>query len=92
MENRHELCVLFDVKPAVGAPEAKVAVAQVKELQQRGFNPKTIGSDRGYHTEYSVQRPREAGIVPHSARKAGRRLCAWSARRASGQPACPQTH
>lgn len=29
MENRNGLCVLFDVKPAVGAPEAKVAVAQV---------------------------------------------------------------
>ena len=26
MENRHGLCVLFDVTPAVGAPESAVSV------------------------------------------------------------------
>ena len=71
MENRNGLCVLFEVKPAVGAPEAKVALAQVKELQQRGFNPKTVGGDRGYHTEHFVRGLRDAGVVPHPAPKAG---------------------
>lgn len=73
MENRHGLCVLFEVKPAVGAPEAKVAVAQVKELQERGFNPKTVGGDRGYHTQNFVHQLRDMGVVPHPARQAGRK-------------------
>src|SRR5688500_13614641 len=51
MENRNGLCVLFDVKPAVGAPESAVAVAQMGELQNRGFKPKSVGADKGYHTK-----------------------------------------
>jgi len=73
MENRNGLCVLFDVKPAVGAPEAKVAVAQIKELQERGLNPKTVGGDRGYHTEHFVDGLREMGVVPHPALQRGRK-------------------
>lgn len=49
MENRHGLCVLFEVRPAVGAPESTVAVEQMTELQNRGFMPKTAGADKGYH-------------------------------------------
>ncbi len=36
MDNRHGLCVLFEVHPAVGAPESQVAVRQIAELQRRG--------------------------------------------------------
>jgi len=71
MENRNGLCVLFEVKPAVGAPESAVAVAQMQELQERGFEPKTVGADKGYHTREFVQGAREHGIVPHPARKDG---------------------
>ncbi len=39
MENRHGLCVLFTVKPAVGAPESAVAVEQMQELRERGIVP-----------------------------------------------------
>lgn len=71
MENRNGLCVLFDVRPAVGAPESAVAVAQMVELQNRGFAPKTVGGDKGYHTKEFVSGARELGIVPRPARKDG---------------------
>ena len=41
MENRHGLCVLFEVQPEVGAPESAVALEQAVELRIRGFKPKT---------------------------------------------------
>jgi hypothetical protein len=50
IENRHGLCVLFEVRPAVGTPESAAAVDQMIELRNRGFAPKTVGADKGYHT------------------------------------------
>lgn len=73
MENRHGLCVLFEVKPAVGAPEAAVAVGQIKELQERGFNPRTLGADRGYASRGFIEGTRARGVVPHPAACAQRR-------------------
>jgi transposase len=73
MENRNGLCVLFEVKPAVGAPESAMAVEQMIELRNRGFTPKTVGADKGYHTQEFVAGVRDEGIVPHPARKAGQK-------------------
>lgn len=73
MENRHGLCVLFDVRPSVGAPESSVAVDQLVELRNRGLRPKTIGGDKGYHTNEFVRGARELGVVPHPARKDGQK-------------------
>jgi transposase len=73
MENRHGLCVLFEVRPAVGAPESQVAVEQAIELHNRGFRPKTSGADKGYQTAEFVTGMRELGIVPHPALKAGQK-------------------
>lgn len=73
MENRNGLCVLFDVHPAVGAPESAVAVEQMTELHNRGFKPKTVGADKGYHTAEFVEGLREQDIVPHPARKDGQK-------------------
>lgn len=71
MENRHGLCVLYEVRPAVGAPESAVAVDQMTELRNRGFAPKTVGADKGYHTREFVEGLRAQKIVPHCARKDG---------------------
>lgn len=73
MENRNGLCVLFDIRPAVGAPESAVAVEQMNELHNRGFRPKSTGADKGYHTEQYVTGLRAQGIVPHPARKDGQK-------------------
>ena len=67
MENRHGLCVLFEVHPAVGAPESAVAVDQMIELKNRGLKPKTVGADKGYHDQTFVEGLREEQIEPHPA-------------------------
>jgi transposase len=74
MENRHGLCVMFDVRSAVGEPESQVAVEQVERLAERGFTPKTVGGDKGYHTEEFVRGVRQAGAEPHVAFHAKRDL------------------
>jgi transposase len=67
MENRNGLCVLFEVRRAVGEPESAVAVDQAVELKNRGFRLKSIGADKGYHTAGFVEGVREHGIKPHPA-------------------------
>jgi transposase len=67
MENRNGLCVLFEVRSAVGEPESEVAVDQAVELKNRGFRLKSIGADKGYHTAGFVEGVREHGIKPHPA-------------------------
>lgn len=67
MENRHGLCVLFEVHPAVGAPESTVAVEQMIELQNRGIEPQTVGADKGYHDSTFVHGLRAQNIKPHPA-------------------------
>ena len=72
MENRHGLCVHLEVTPAVGVTEGDAALAQLKQLRERGFNPKTVGADKGYHTGAFVGGCREEGISPHTAEVKGR--------------------
>jgi len=79
MENRHGLCVLFDVRSAVGEPESHVAVEQMGSLRERGFTPQTVGGDKGYHTEAFVTGVRQAGIEPHVAFHARRNLMGMAA-------------
>ena len=67
MENRNGLCVLFNVRNAVGEPESAVAVDGLLELRNRGFTPKTVGADRCYHTETFIEELREEKIVAHPA-------------------------
>jgi transposase len=73
MENRHGLCVLFEVQSAVGS-DAAVAVRQIAELQQRGITPRTVGADRGYCSRNFIEGLRGHGVVPHPAPMADRRL------------------
>ncbi len=73
MENRHGLCVLFEVKPAAGS-DAAVAVQQMAELQRRGIHPRTVGADRGYHSRKFIEGLRGHGVVPHPAPLKDRRL------------------
>lgn len=67
MENRNGLCVLFQVRNAVGEPESAVAVDGILELRNRGFTPKSVGADRGYHTETFIEELRTEKIEPHPA-------------------------
>jgi len=74
MENRTGPCVLFEVTPSVGVTESEMAVAQVGQLLEREFQPKTVGADKGYHTKEFVQGCREAGVAPHVAEVKGRKV------------------
>jgi transposase len=73
MENRHGLCVLFEVKSAVGS-DAETAVQQIAELQQRGITPRTVGADRGYCSRNFIEGVRGRGVVPHPAPMKDRRM------------------
>lgn len=72
IENRHGLCVLFEVKSALGS-DAEVAVKQMAELQQRGIRPRTVGADRGYCSRNFIEGLRGHGVVPHPAPMVDRR-------------------
>ena len=74
-ENRSGLLVLLDVKQAVGerCAEHEAASDQLDELTYRGFNVKSVGADKGYHTKAFVQECRDRSIAPHVARVTGRR-------------------
>jgi transposase len=73
MENRHGLCVLFEVKSAIGS-DAEVAVQQIAELQQRDMTPATVGADRAYCSRNFIEGLRARGVVPHPAPMKDRRL------------------
>jgi len=74
-ENRNGLLVLLEVKQAVGprCAEHEAASDQLDELTNRGFNVKSVGADKGYHTKAFVQECRDRAIAPHVARVTGRK-------------------
>jgi len=68
MENRHGLCVSFDLCPVEAEQsEPRVSVRQIEQLRQRGFTPKSVGADKGYHTHHFVESLREMGVEAHPA-------------------------
>lgn len=73
MENRNGLCTLLELQPALGTPESAGAMKQMIELRNRGFAPKTVGADKGYHAAEFVTGVREQKIAPHTARKDGQK-------------------
>ncbi len=66
MENRNGLCVLFEVTGALEG-ETKSSLRQLDELGYRGFEPQTVGADKGYHNSEWVQGCRDRLIRPHCA-------------------------
>ena len=55
-----------------GSTESTVAVDQMQELCMRGFEPRTVGADKGYHNSEFVRGCREMEISPHVARMKSR--------------------
>jgi transposase len=93
MGNRNGLCVLLDVRGALEATEPEVPQEQLDELHNRGFLPRSVGADRGYHTEAFVREVRNRGVEPHTAlpKRRDNYGVVWTAE-ARGQPAHPQAH
>jgi hypothetical protein len=49
--------MLFTIRPAVGAPEANVAIDGLQELINRVFTPRTVGVNRDHHTREFIEGP-----------------------------------
>jgi len=48
MENRNGLCVDVSVGAADGHAEREHALKMLRRLRRRGFQPRTLGADKGY--------------------------------------------
>lgn len=75
VENRNGLLVHFTIRPSVGegCTEPDVAEEQLEDLANSGFTPRSVGADKGYHTQAFVRNHRDKGIAPHVARIKGRK-------------------
>ena len=67
MENRNGLCVDVRVAPATGYAERDEALEMLRRLRRRGYDPKTLGGDKGYCRGDFPQRVLDLGIKPHLA-------------------------
>ncbi len=74
MENRNGLLADFQLTEATGTAEREMARKLVKEAKERGFHPKTMGTDKNYDTKDCVAALRQLGVTPHVAQNtSGRR-------------------
>lgn len=71
-ENRNGLCAAVRASPSVGYTESLGAADNVRALQRRGINPRTMGADAGYHNETFVDDMRTMNVAPHPAMHASR--------------------
>jgi len=67
MENRNGLCVDLRVAPATGYAERDEALEMLRRLRRRGYEPKTLGGDKGYCLGEFPQKVLDLGIEPHLA-------------------------
>lgn len=95
MENRHGFVVANDYSLSVGDTETDQALWIIQKLRSLGFDPKTVGADKGYFNKKFVKGLRRLRIKPHVAPKeyagAWRRRANIPARGLPNQPAETQT-
>ena len=75
VENRNGLVVNFTVRSATvaGNTELEVADGQLNAITECGFNPRSVGADKNYHTKQFVKDCRDKGTAPHVAEIKGRK-------------------
>ena len=76
MENRHGLLVDFQVTRATGTAECETVPELLDAASDRGFHPKTLGSDKNYDTQACVADQRVRGVTPHVAQNTTNRRSA----------------
>jgi len=74
MENRNGICVGFRLDRAGGKTERKGAMKLLAKLSRRGFEPRTVGADKAYHTSDFVAFCRQKDIAPHVAEMSTRKV------------------
>lgn len=67
MENRSGLCVDLRIGPADGYAERREALAMLRRLRRRGFEPNTLAGDKGYDKGSFPQDVLDLGVRPHVA-------------------------
>jgi transposase len=80
METRHGLLVDFQVTPATGTAERDAVPTLLDAARERGFHPKTLGSDKNYDTQACVAAQRARGGTPHVAQNTTNRRSAIDGR------------
>jgi transposase len=73
-ENRHGIIVANRFSQSVGTTETKEAVKLIRHLKRRGFKPKSVGADKGYHNSEFVTGMRRLRAKPHVAQITGRHV------------------
>src|SRR5215210_3299658 len=73
MENRHGLLADLQLSEATGRAEREAVSVLLDDARDRGFHPKTLGSDKNYDTRECVADQRVRGVTPHVAQNSGRK-------------------
>jgi hypothetical protein len=74
MENRNGMLVDFQVTQGIGTAERDAVPVMLDEARERGFRPRTMGTDKSYDTQECVAAMRARGVTPHVAQNtSGRR-------------------
>ena len=67
MDNRHGLVTDVSLTASVGVTEPEAALALLARQRRKHLRPKSVGADKGYHTQQFVTGLRETHIAPHIA-------------------------
>ena len=59
------LLVDFQINVATGKAERDAVPELLDRAVERGFHPRSVGSDKGYDTKECVRAQRERGVTPH---------------------------
>jgi transposase len=70
-ENRHGLIMAVEVDQADGHAERRASEGMLDDLERRGVEPLTLGTDKGYDDGAYLGRLEDRGIDPHVAIRAG---------------------
>jgi hypothetical protein len=68
-ENRHGFITNLSYSLSVGTTESEQALKLIKKLRRMGFQPDTVGADKGYHNYGFIAGLRKLNIKPHVACK-----------------------
>ena len=67
MDNRHGLLTDVSLTPSVGVSEPEAALALLRRQRRKHLRPKSVGADKGFHTQKFVTGLRHKHIAPHIA-------------------------
>ena len=67
MDNRHGLITDVAASQSVGTSEAEEALEMLVRQRRKHVKPKSLGADKGYHSQWFVDELRSRRICPHIA-------------------------